>query len=239
VYEIIRAEDGYALNQTEMEELVKGTGIELVDLLYSGPANQDVITDIMAREPSTVLGGEFEGIVVKRMTSQPYYRRKIVSPRFRESREPEVPDDRDVASLGRMYNVPARIAKAQQRRRERDTSVDISTDLDNDLMQEHGAAIKDALFCLMFKRMANGARAAYLGQALPEDYPEALGYKHAPLREVGGGPGGQRVDPKAIQKFLEMTRNYFATQAGQSLRDELWTYYSSVILDASRPKEIA
>jgi hypothetical protein len=263
VYEIIR-DDGYALNQQEMEQLLEGTGIEIVDLLYSGPCNQAVIEDIMARQPETVLGGGpdgFEGIVVKRLDITPFYRRKIVSPQFREERADAdtgatgaASELENIAKIGQTYDVPARIRKGEQRLRERDCRIDdhqisqleLEQELDSDLIKEHGIAIKDRLFCLFFNRMIAGARAAYLGQPQPqpqpEEIPEYVGYQRAvELAGLAGlaGPAGPSASAststsKGIPEFIERTRQQFMGPDGELLRETLWTHYGSIILEASR-----
>ena len=234
VYEIIR-DDGYALDQQEMEELLEGTGIEMVDLLYSGPPSQEVIDDIMQRQPETCLGGGaegFEGIVIKRMRRAPFYRRKIVSATFREEREPTPAEDAgdDVHTLGAIYNVPARLAKARQRLKELDqaiTDAALEQELDLDLLKEQGVLIKDKLFCRFFNRMINGARAAYMGQDQPTDIPELVGYQHA-------GVTASASASKGIPEFIEQTKQRFAGPDGDLLREILWSHYGNIILEASR-----
>lgn len=241
VYEIIR-DDGTALNQQEMEAHLEGTGIEIVDLLYTGPPDKAVIEDIMTRQPETILGGGsggFEGIVVKRLQQFPFYRRKIVSEKFREEREPIVrisPDLSDIdamTAIGQIYNVPARIMKAKQRLRdqERDPEV-LNQELDDDLIKEKGVDIKDRLICHFFNRILNGARAAYLGLPKPEEIPELIGYQRA--QQSGPLP----LNPNGISEFLERMRNQFTGPDGDFLRDELWRHYSSIILEASRRPDL-
>ena len=150
VYKIVR-QDNSILTPVEMHELLKGTGIELVQTLYDSQTEElhtkmglQTIIDILLFkigsfcEIQSCLGGKPEGIVVKVLNvpnagkiSNTRY--KYVLPEFAEMHQekrhrlPEVPDAQFIKELGLVYDTDARRQKAVQHLKEQERWTDGDT----------------------------------------------------------------------------------------------------------------
>lgn len=237
LYEVSR-EDGYVLTPSETLAHIQGTGIEVVDTLYQGPySGASMVIDRLLREqPSTLLGGGFEGVVLKVLnspgsgnTGYTQSRRKFVCEGFQESRDPgarstvHLSEDEFLADLGLRYNVPARLHKGWQRCRERDMltgdtvqdQIIVNKDLDADLEEECGQTIRSELLIYFLPKILQGARAQKHGASVDAPHP---------THKIGASLA-EKYDMKDLQD---------AAVQSSAVRDALYQMYMPVILPYTR-----
>ncbi len=172
VFDIARGVDDY-LSRDEMEAECERLGLECVPVLHRGKANSEELAKMIA-DGTSVLGGMVEGVVVKNRgklfgnDGKPVYA-KFVSERFKEIHSKEYRKthparDDVVAQLQEMLHVEARWEKTVLRLRDAGelthSPQDIGPllkDLHQDLEEECGEMIREALYAHFRKTIMRGA----------------------------------------------------------------------------------
>lgn len=136
-------------------------GFDYAPVLYKGEIeSEDQINDIL--ETESFLGGEIEGVVIKNPCNGVYA--KVVRPEFREKQKQRKPKKTDpIDEIAAMYCTEARWRKAVQHLRDAGeltgTPKDIGPiirEIQQDIMDECGDEIKEALFAKHRKQLFNG-----------------------------------------------------------------------------------
>ena len=136
-------------------------GFDVAPILHNGPIDsEEQIEELLETESS--LGGEIEGVVIKNPCNGVYA--KVVRPEFREKQKRKKPEKNDpIAEIADIYCTEARWRKAIQHLRDAGeltgTPKDIGPiikEIQQDIMDECGDEIKEAVFQEHRKQLFNG-----------------------------------------------------------------------------------